>query len=88
MQALRHSLPRRRDRARRLIRGVDHSRCRRSGGRFYRQRMPLGNVRFLSGVAKGAVHMAVEDALSGEDKTDGYILACQAEITGGVVIDA
>jgi ferredoxin len=39
-------------------------------------------------LAKGAVHMAVEDALSGEDKTDGYILACQAEFTGDVVIDA
>jgi ferredoxin-NADP reductase len=39
-------------------------------------------------LAKGAVHMASEDALSDEDKTDGYILACQAEITGDVVIDA
>ena len=39
-------------------------------------------------LATGAVHMAVEDALSDEDKTDGYILACQAEITGDVVIDA
>jgi ferredoxin-NADP reductase/Fe-S-cluster-containing hydrogenase component 2 len=39
-------------------------------------------------LAKGAVQMAVEDALSGEDKTEGYILACQAEITGDVVIDA
>jgi ferredoxin len=39
-------------------------------------------------LAKGAVHMAVEEALSGEDKTDGYILACQAEVTGEVVIDA
>jgi ferredoxin-NADP reductase len=39
-------------------------------------------------LAKGAVHMAVDDALSGEDKTDGYILACQAEVAGDVVIDA
>jgi ferredoxin-NADP reductase len=39
-------------------------------------------------LAKGAARMAVEDALSGEDKTDGYILACQAEVTGDVVVDA
>jgi len=39
-------------------------------------------------LAKGAVHMAVEDALSDYDKADGYVLACQAEITGDVVIDA
>ena len=39
-------------------------------------------------LAYGSVHMAVEDALSDEDKTDGYILACQAEIRGDVVVNA
>jgi ferredoxin-NADP reductase/Fe-S-cluster-containing hydrogenase component 2 len=39
-------------------------------------------------LAKGSVHMAVGDALSSEDKSEGYILACQGEITGDVVIDA
>jgi hypothetical protein len=32
--------------------------------------------------------MAVEEALTEEDKAEGYILACQAEISGGVVVDA
>jgi ferredoxin-NADP reductase/Fe-S-cluster-containing hydrogenase component 2 len=36
----------------------------------------------------GAVRMPVEDALTDEDKVDGYILACQAEIGEDVVIDA
>jgi ferredoxin-NADP reductase/ferredoxin len=39
-------------------------------------------------LASGVVRMAVEDALSKEDKAGGYILACQAEITGDVVVDA
>jgi ferredoxin-NADP reductase len=39
-------------------------------------------------LASGAVRMAVEDALTGEDKAGGYILACQAEISGDVVVDA
>jgi ferredoxin-NADP reductase/Fe-S-cluster-containing hydrogenase component 2 len=39
-------------------------------------------------LASGAVHMAVEEALTGEDKAEGYILACQAEISGDVVVDA
>ena len=36
----------------------------------------------------GSVCMPVEDALTGEDRTEGYILACQAEITGNVAVDA
>jgi hypothetical protein len=32
--------------------------------------------------------MPVEDALTEEDRDDGYILACQAEISGDVVVDA
>jgi ferredoxin len=32
--------------------------------------------------------MQVEDALTREDKTEGYILACQAEISGDVTVDA
>ena len=35
----------------------------------------------------GAVQMAVEDALTGRDKAEGYILACQAKIRGDVAID-
>jgi uncharacterized 2Fe-2S/4Fe-4S cluster protein (DUF4445 family) len=32
--------------------------------------------------------MPVEDVLTKEDKARGYILACQAEISGDVVVDA
>ena len=39
-------------------------------------------------LASGNVQMPVQDALTEEDKTDGYILACQAEIEGDVVVDA
>jgi len=39
-------------------------------------------------LASGAVHMPVEDALIAEDRADGYILACQAEIRGDVTVDA
>jgi ferredoxin-NADP reductase/NAD-dependent dihydropyrimidine dehydrogenase PreA subunit len=43
----------------------------------------LCRVKLLS----GKVHMAVEDSLTEDDKTDGYILACQAEIETDVEID-
>ena len=36
----------------------------------------------------GAVRMPVEDALTDQDKADGYILACQAEISGDVTVEA
>jgi ferredoxin-NADP reductase/Fe-S-cluster-containing hydrogenase component 2 len=36
----------------------------------------------------GNVSMAVQDALTDEDKTEGYILACQAKIHGDVRVDA
>jgi ferredoxin-NADP reductase/Fe-S-cluster-containing hydrogenase component 2 len=36
----------------------------------------------------GEVSMAVEDALTSQDKADGYILACQAKIRGDVEVDA
>ena len=39
-------------------------------------------------LVSGRVSMAVEDALTGEDKAAGYILACQAEIRGDVTVDA
>jgi ferredoxin-NADP reductase/Fe-S-cluster-containing hydrogenase component 2 len=39
-------------------------------------------------LAAGAVHMPVEDALTDEDKAEGYILACQAEPGGDVAVDA
>ena len=41
-------------------------------------------VKLLSGSAR----MAVEDALTEQDKADGYILACQAKIHGDVTVDA
>ena len=36
----------------------------------------------------GEVTMAVEDALTPEDKAQNIILACQAKSTGNVVVDA
>jgi ferredoxin-NADP reductase len=36
----------------------------------------------------GDVRMAVEDALTDQDKAEGYILACQAKIHGDVKVDA
>jgi ferredoxin len=32
--------------------------------------------------------MAVDDALTEQDKGDGYILACQAKVRGDVRVDA
>src|SRR5262249_12381508 len=39
-------------------------------------------------LVSGSVRMAVEDALTKEDKAEGYILACQAKIRGDVEVDA
>jgi ferredoxin-NADP reductase len=39
-------------------------------------------------LVSGRVIMAVEDALTSEDKAEGYILACQAVIRGDVKVDA
>jgi len=36
----------------------------------------------------GSVKMAVEDALTEQDKTEGYILACQAKISSDVKVEA
>jgi len=36
----------------------------------------------------GKVKMTVEDALTEEDKAEGYILACQAQIRGDVSVEA
>jgi len=36
----------------------------------------------------GSVTMAVEDALTNQDKADGYILTCQAKVRGDVKVDA
>jgi len=36
----------------------------------------------------GHVRMAVEDALTEQDKSEGYILACQAKVRGDVHVDA
>jgi ferredoxin-NADP reductase/Fe-S-cluster-containing hydrogenase component 2/putative sterol carrier protein len=44
----------------------------------------LCRVKLLS----GRVRMEVEDALTEDEKTDGYILACQAEVETDVEIDA
>ena len=39
-------------------------------------------------LVSGACNMAVEDALTEQDKAEGYILACQAKIHGDVKVDA
>ena len=39
-------------------------------------------------LVSGRVSMAVQDALTEQDKADGYILACQAKIRGDVKVDA
>jgi len=39
-------------------------------------------------LVSGNVTMAVEDALSQQDKAEGYILACQARVRGDVQVDA
>jgi ferredoxin-NADP reductase/Fe-S-cluster-containing hydrogenase component 2 len=39
-------------------------------------------------LVSGRVRMAVEDALTKEDKAEGYILACQAKIEGDVKVEA
>lgn len=39
-------------------------------------------------LASGAVRMQVEDALTEQDKAEGYILTCQAEISGHVAVEA
>jgi ferredoxin-NADP reductase/Fe-S-cluster-containing hydrogenase component 2 len=39
-------------------------------------------------LVSGDVRMAVDDALTAQDKEDGYILACQATVRGAVRIDA
>ena len=44
----------------------------------------LCGVKLLS----GRVSMAIEDALTEQDKAEGYILACQAKIRGDIRVDA
>ena len=39
-------------------------------------------------LVSGKVSMAAEDALTEEDKAEGYILACQAKAVGDVTVDA
>jgi len=39
-------------------------------------------------LVSGSVRMAVEDALTGDDKNEGYILACQARVRGDVRVEA
>jgi ferredoxin len=39
-------------------------------------------------LVSGNVRMAVEDALTEQDKADGYILACQAKISSDVKVEA
>ena len=39
-------------------------------------------------LASGRVRWPVEDALTEQDKAEGYILACQAKISGDVAVDA
>jgi ferredoxin-NADP reductase len=39
-------------------------------------------------LVSGSVSMDVEDALTPQDKAEGYILACQAKVRGDVMVDA
>ena len=39
-------------------------------------------------LVSGSVKMAVEDALTAQDKAEGYILACQAKISSDVKVEA
>jgi ferredoxin-NADP reductase len=39
-------------------------------------------------LVSGSVQMAVEDALTEQDRAEGYILACQAQVRGDVTVDA
>lgn len=39
-------------------------------------------------LVSGRVTMAVDDALTDQDKAEGYILACQAMVQGNVEVDA
>jgi ferredoxin-NADP reductase/NAD-dependent dihydropyrimidine dehydrogenase PreA subunit len=39
-------------------------------------------------LVSGRVTMAVEDALTDQDRAEGYILACQAKIQGNIEVDA
>jgi ferredoxin len=39
-------------------------------------------------LVSGRVTMAVEDALTDQDRAEGYILACQAKIQGDIGVDA
>jgi ferredoxin len=39
-------------------------------------------------LVSGSVRMAVEEALTEEDRAEGYILACQATIQGDAKVDA
>ena len=39
-------------------------------------------------LVSGNVSMAVQDALTQQDKAEGYILACQAKVSGDVTVDA
>jgi ferredoxin-NADP reductase len=39
-------------------------------------------------LVSGQVTMAVEDALTDQDRADGYILACQAKVQGDIEVDA
>jgi ferredoxin len=39
-------------------------------------------------LVSGDVRMAVDDALTTQDKQDGYVLACQATVRGVVRVDA
>ena len=41
-----------------------------------------------AGEVSGRVTMAVEEALTDQDRAEGYILACQAKIQGDVEVDA
>jgi hypothetical protein len=49
-----------------------------------RLRVVLSVAKIFAKVLSGNVSMEVEDALTPQDKAEGYILACQAKVRGDV----
>jgi hypothetical protein len=68
-------------------RGKDRS-PQRSYGSWRAPAAPTTSELSMVKLKSGGVRMAVEDALSRDEKEEGYILACQAEPKGDVELEA